>query len=228
MSMRAVEAAFLVWTCFVAVASLDSGSSPSGSVELDFLIDRYGLVGFPTSVPILHVDFGYDYGPLWSGRDCKDTSFDLDETYHPPAVKCPSCSGNKNFSVVLIGLDDPGKDPLGRKGWGKSPLLHWAISHLKGETLNRLREYDILMEEGKELAEYRHPYPKFGCQRYIMLATEEPDSWKPPDYEFEEMPRRNWPLQQWADIHNLKIAAATCFQTCHVEDEEPSGTCSAS
>jgi len=204
----------------------------SDVVDLLFLSSRYDLRGVPRISPRLEVDFGYDYGPLWTGSKCEDTEFDLDETYHPPAIRCRGCDKDHNYSIVLIGLDDPGKDPLGsgRKGWGKSPLLHWAISNLNGTGLQQLREYEEIKDDGLETAEYRHPYPKYGCQRYSLITTQEPRGWTPPKYEADdEMPRRNWPLQAWIDIHKRKIVAATCFQTCHTEDEEPNeaGTCSA-
>jgi len=216
----------VLWT---AILTTPSVAVESRQVDLSFLTVKYGLRGVPTTIPLLEVDYGYDYGPLWTGSVCNSTEFDLDETYHPPAIRCPDCQGDRNHSVILIGLDDPGKDPLGKKGWGKSPLLHWAISNLNGTKLQDLREYELLVDEGLEIAEYRHPYPKFGCQRYAILITEEPAGWRPPFYEDQnEIPRRNWPVQQWLEVHNKQLKAGTCFQTCHIEDpEDDSGTCSA-
>jgi len=56
-------------------------------VDLLFLSSRYDLMGVPRISPRLEVDFGYDYGPLWTGSKCEDTEFNLDETYHPPAIR---------------------------------------------------------------------------------------------------------------------------------------------
>eukprot|EP00954_Amorphochlora_amoebiformis_P006759 528318-Amorphochlora_amoeboformis.AAC.2 len=128
-------------------------------------MSRYGLTRMPNVVPHFKADFGYDYGPLWAGKKCDDTEYDLDETYHPPSIMCEMCKGGRNHSVVMLGLDDPGKDPMGKKGWGKSPLLHWAISNLIGSKLHRLLDYETAVSSGTEIAEFRHPYPKFGCQR---------------------------------------------------------------
>mmetsp|Transcript_26798 Transcript_26798/g.43396 ORF Transcript_26798/g.43396 Transcript_26798/m.43396 type:complete len:259 (+) Transcript_26798:48-824(+) len=224
--MRESSAQFF---CFViAIASSSSfASSVQGSdfgvkpmkdadgdlVDLLFLSSRYDLMGVPRISPRLEVDFGYDYGPLWTGSKCEDTEFNLDETYHPPAIRCRGCDKDHNYSIVLIGLDDPGKDPLGpgRKGWGKSPLLHWAISNLNGTRLQKLREYEEIKDDGLEVAEYRHPYPKYGCQRYSLIATQEPMGWTPPAYEAgDEMPRRNWPLQAWIDVHNRRVVV--CYR----------------
>jgi len=77
--------------------------------------------------------------------------------------------------------------------------------------LQKLREYEEIKDDGLEVAEYRHPYPKYGCQRYSLIATQEPMGWTPPAYEAgDEMPRRNWPLQAWIDVHNRRVVV--CYR----------------